>query len=239
MSDTTEDRSFKGWVRPLSLLSLRISPYEHLTEHVDPGQLLQDFCNDWTSQAVERIRARFLRVDTPELDIFVVPAENMVLDKLVWPLRHAKIAFCRSDFLGCIAICGMVCEMATVFVYELVAEASDLSRLESEDREILSEGTYETLRQQERIKGLLRMRVIPQNLAENLDKVRKIRREYLHFLKKDYSAIEDDACQAYEATCLTVKTLVGIPLDDKGKFRIPSHLERYMRSKEVIEPSSP
>jgi hypothetical protein len=97
------DRTFKGWVRPLSLSSIRIRPFDKAADKIDPELLLRDFCCDWSSDTVEQIKARYTRIDTAELDIFIVPAENVVLEKLVWPLRRAKIAFSVSDFLACIA----------------------------------------------------------------------------------------------------------------------------------------
>jgi len=132
-------------------------------------------------------------------------------------------------------LCGMVSEMAVVFIFDLVADVSDLNSLSPEDKEIFTGRRYETFGQKRRIDTLLRIGVIPKTFAKDVDKVRTVRREYLHFLSKDYGDIEDDACECYSATCRAIKSLIGLPLGDKGKIRIPRHLEKYMASKGIIE----
>ena len=125
--------------------------------------------------------------------------------------------------------------MATVFIYDLAANVWEMSKLKAEDQKLFVNRKYERLGQQKRIKSLVRMGAIPKKFEELLETVRKIRNEYLHLLEKDYSKIEDDAFESYEASFHVVKSLVAIPLADKGKFQIPTHLERFLQLKGITE----
>jgi len=46
----------------------------------------------------------------------VAPSEPTILEKLVWPLRHAKGSYALANYLGCIALCGMVGGMVAVLL---------------------------------------------------------------------------------------------------------------------------
>ena len=141
-----------GWIRPLSMPSIRILPFERPVEKVDPADLLRDLCRDSEPEALDVIKQRYLRLSTSQLDIFVVPAESLILEKLVWPLKSAKQAFCMGDFIGCIALCGMVCEMAIVVIWDLAADLWDINDLEDKYKKIFAERKYERHGQAKRIK---------------------------------------------------------------------------------------
>ncbi len=117
MSDN--DRTIEGWIRPLSFSSIGVLPFWPENEPIVLSLLVEDLCMDFSSEALENIRKRYWLLTTPELDIFIVPNEKKILEKLVWPLRAAKKAFILSDYLGCIALCGMVCEMAIIFLFDV------------------------------------------------------------------------------------------------------------------------
>src|SRR5262245_11932797 len=48
-----------------------------------------------------------------------VPGEPRILEKLVWPLRHAMGSYMTGNYLGTIAMCGMVTEMVAILIFEL------------------------------------------------------------------------------------------------------------------------
>lgn len=120
-------KTFGIWLRPLSFSSISLFPTD-FDEKAPPrsissDEILNDFVGNGAglpTNVTEQIRSRYFSIHTMDLEILLVPAENVVLNKIVWPLRSAKKAYCLEDFLGCIALCGMVCEMAVVFIYDLV-----------------------------------------------------------------------------------------------------------------------
>lgn len=234
MQPKDRDLIIDAWVRPLSFSSIRIMPFEKPVDTVDPKKLLQDICHNYSPEVLDQIKQRYLRLSTEELDIFLVPAENVILKKIVWPLRSAKAAFCLSDYLACIALCGFVCEMAVVFICDLVPTLWDLNTLKPQDKETLLKGEYEKWGQKKRVKHLKRIGAITERFAAEADAVRKIRREYIHFLTKDFANLEADAYEAYKATFNIVKPLVALPIGEKGKIAIPRQLRAYLDSKGIV-----
>lgn len=238
---TGQNKMIQGWLRPLSMPSIRTLPFKSLAEKIDPIMLLRDLCRDSPTdppEAIKSIKKRYLKLSTQDLDISVVPAEKLILEKIVWPLKSAKQAFCLADFIGCIALCGMVCEMAIVFIYDLGASLWDISRLHAKHKKIFADRKYERLGQKQRIKELRNLGAITDELADNANTVRRIRRAYLHFLSKDYTKLEEDAYEAYKAAFRVIKPLVALPLGEQGKLVIPAHLKSYLESKGVSSPNS-
>lgn len=231
------NKAIKGWIRPLSMPSIRILSFENPVEKIEPAMLLCDLCRDRPTDALETIKKRYLKLSTQDLDIFIVPAESPILEKIVWPLKSAKQAFCLADFIGCIALCGMVCEMAIIFIYDLAVSLWDISRLDHKCQKIFVARKYERLGQEQRIKELRKLGAITDLLTEDANTVRRIRREYLHFLSKGYANIEEDAYKAYTAAFRVIRSLVALPLGEQGKLAIPAHLRSYLELKGVSSPN--
>jgi hypothetical protein len=218
--------------------SIRILPFERPMERIDPAMLVRDLCRDSPTDALEAIKKRYLKLSTQDLDIFIVPAESLILEKIVWPLKSAKEAFCLADFIGCVALCGMVCEMAIVFIYDLAASLWDISYLDAKYQEIFADRKYERLGQERRIKTLRELGAITDEVAADANTVRRVRREYLHFLSKGYDRLEEDACEAYIAAFRVIRSLVALPFGEQGKLTMPAHLKSYLELKGVSSPNN-
>jgi len=229
MSDN--DKTIPGWLRPLSFSSIGELPFWPDNQPIDPSFLVKDLCLDFSSEFLENIRKRYWLLTTPEFDIFVVPNETKILEKLVWPIRKAKQAFILSDYLGCIALCGMVCEMAIIFLFDLAAIKVNGKPLNPNRQKQIFGREFEELGQKRRIDVLCVYGLLNKKLASDANKVRKIRNEYLHSLSKDYSKIEEDAVEAYKASFRLIKSLVDLPVGNEGKIVIPEHLTNYLKKK--------
>lgn len=228
---SNNDKTIPGWLRPLSFSSIGVLPFWPENQPIDPSFLLKDLCMDFSSDSLENIRKRYWLLTTPKLDIFAVPNEKKILGKLVWPLRAAKKSFVLNDYLGCISLCGMVCEMAVIFLFEVAAIHATGKPLSVGKQKEIFGTTFEKMGQEKRIQALSEAGLLPRELANDADAVRKIRRQYLHFLSKSYSRIEKDAKDAYEKSFRLTKSLVDLPVGDDGKIVIPSHLTNYLREK--------
>ena len=231
------DRTIGAWIRPLSLSSIGVLPFLPDNQPIDPSSLVKDLCQDFSPEFLENLRRRYWLLTTPELDIFVVPNEKKILEKLVWPLRAAKQAFILSDYLGCIALCGMVCEMAIIFLFDLANTRVNGKLLNAKQEKQIFGSTFEKLGQEKRIQALYDVELLSEELAKDADAVRKIRRQYLHFLSKSYGKIEKDAEDAYKASFRLVKSLVDLPVGKGGKIVIPQHLNNYLKKKSKMKSS--
>lgn len=228
------DKIIQAWLNPLILSSIGDLPfYRDIyldNQPIDPSFLIRQLCQDFSPEFLDNIRKRYRLLTTPEFNIFAVPNEKKILEKLVWPLRAAKKAFILSDYLGCVALCGMACEMVTIFLFDLVATSALGKPLSVKKQKEAFGATFEKLGQEKRIQVLCEFELLSEELARDADAVRKIRRQYLHFLSKSYSRIEKDAEDAYKASFRLIKSLVDLPIGD-GKFVIPNHLAKYLEKK--------
>jgi hypothetical protein len=225
------DKTIPGWLRPLSFSSIGELPFWPNNEPIDPTFLVKDLLLDFSSEFLENIRKRYWLLTTPELDIFVVPNEKKILEKLVWPLRAAKKSFVLNDYLGCIALCGMTCEMAIIFLFDLATINVNGKPLDPKRQKQIFGRQFEELGQKRRIDVLLAYGLLNEKLAGDANKVRKIRNGYLHSLSKDYSRIEKDAEDAYKASFRLIKSLVDLPIGNEGKIVIPERLTNYLKKK--------
>jgi len=261
-----EHKEMKAWIRPLSMPSLGELPFvEHNNQPIDPSELLKDLSRDWSGDFLQKIRKRYDQITTTALDIVAVPAEEQILNKLIWPLMEAKQNFILGHYLGCISLCGMVCEMGAIFIFDLVkislednilhpkhhhkiekvsvgdmildfkqAKLIEINgrKLKPGHSEYFFSERFEKEGQECRIRILREYGFLDERLAKDIDSVRKVRREYLHFLSKDYSRIEADATSTYEASFRFVKSIVHLPIGQEGSVVVPEHLRRYLKRKD-------
>lgn len=229
---SVNDKPIRVWLRPLSFDSIGDLADMDRQQQIDPSSLIGDICQDFSPQFLENIRKRFWLLTTSDYDIFAVPSEKKkILEKLIWPLRAAKKSFILTDYLGCIALCGMACEMATIFLFDLGAISASGKPLSIKKQKEKFGTTFEKLGQERRIrevKGLL-----TEDLSKDANAVRNVRKKYLHFLTTSHSNIEKDAEGAYKATFRLIKSLVDLPISN-GRFTIPSHLTNYLNKKKLI-----
>lgn len=205
-------------------------------EKIDLAMLVSDLCQDSQSStdAIEAIVKRYNKLSTKDLSIFFVPAEKLILKKVIWQLKFAKQAFCLADFIGCIALCGMVCEMAIIFIYDCIAIELDINRFKAKYKKIFVNREYEKWGQKKRINKLRELGAISGERTKDAHTIRKIRRLYLHFLSQDYTKLEEDVYKTYKAAFRVIKSLVELPLGKSGGLAIPIHLKPYLESRGVL-----
>ena len=62
---------------------------------------------------------RYKEISKEKVRFFAAPAEERILNKLVWPLRNAKASYMVGNYLGTIALCGMVSEMVAILLFDI------------------------------------------------------------------------------------------------------------------------
>jgi len=118
-----------------------------------------------------------------------------------------------------------------IFLFELAAIQATGKPLSTKQQKQIFGCTFEKLGQEKRIQALREAKFLGEQLVKDADSVRKIRRQYLHFLSKSYSRIKKDAEDAYKASFRVVKSLVDLPISNEGKVLIPEHLTNYLKKK--------
>lgn len=222
----------KAWVNPLKcpeidfqLSGSGVPTADRLLDYLFAPEL-QRGCEVF----VDRYR-ELAAVDDP---ISMAPAESTILEKLIWPVRQAKGSYALGNYLGCIALCGMVGEMVSILLWDISKVSFRGGLMTKEDQRAILGRTFEQLGQQRRIQVLRGFNLIDDNAKEALDNLRTIRSKYLHLLSQPHTQVALDAKQAFKDTLHVVAVVVGQTFTD-GTVVLRADLMAYLTERGLVE----
>jgi hypothetical protein len=157
--------------------------------------------------------ARYRELSALGDEIAVVPMEPTIIEKLIWPLRQAQSNYVLGNYLGCVALCGVIGEMVALLLWEISKDSLNGTQLDEQDRRLLDDDEFEKLGQTERVAVLHRLKLIDDSTKAAFNEVRGIRRKYLHFLTQSQTQLPSDARQAYRCAAQTVRVVLGVTYD--------------------------
>jgi hypothetical protein len=178
---------------------------------------------------VERYREVTAAADT----ISVAPAEPTILGKLIWPLRQAKGSYALGNYLGCIALCGMVGEMVAILLWDISKVDLHGKPMTEDDQRSILGNTFERLGQERRVDVLRSLNLIDDDAKSAFASLRGIRRQYLHLLSKAHSQATTDARQAYKNAVQVVALVLGQTFRD-GAVVLRGDLMTYLTEKGIV-----
>jgi hypothetical protein len=215
---------FGIWVNPLRFFSLEDHPLRHDDAEIDYVKLLSDLQEPDGDKSIEGVLERYKHLTSYDSNLFLVPVNNVILKKLVWPLRSAKQAFCLGNYLGCIALCGTVAEMIVIFLFEIANITINGEKLDDAAQKKLFGNTFEKLGQERRLEILEAYGILKKDLINEANQIKGIRKMYLHILSKDFVNLEQDARQVYKSASILVGEMVTLKPSENGTITVPSHL---------------
>src|SRR5439155_23380557 len=104
------------WVNPLQCMEIDLERESSPPPGAD--RLLDYLVAPDTARTVDAFVLRYREISKASGELLVAPNERTILEKLIWPLRHAKGSYALANYLGCIALCGMVGEMVALLLWE-------------------------------------------------------------------------------------------------------------------------
>ena len=205
---------------PVNQSSMATSLFQFLSEGVYPEDV------------IKVIQERRQRLQPYVTHLKVVPCDKRLNAKLVAPLRQAYAAFLLGNFLGTLALCGLISEMLTIFRFEIARFQVNGHDMTVEDQEGIFGKRFERLGQDRRISILETYGVINNEVATSLRKIYKIRNRYMHYWTKEHDALENDTFQALLAV---IDSLLRIfpQYYEKGAMQIHPEILRYFERKET------
>lgn len=173
--------------------------------------LLEFLCSPTLSADLERFKADYDAASQPETHnpVFRAPYKPEILDRLVWPLRHAKASFMLGNYLGTIALCGLVSEVAAILLWEFAGVHIKGAPMDEAAQKGAFGSSFERLGQERRISVLKTFGVIDDQVAEWLATVKNVRRAHLHFFSNVPPRPREDALQVYSATLAITFHIIG------------------------------
>jgi hypothetical protein len=163
----------------------------------------------------------------------VVPAEPTILGKLVWPLRHAKGSYALGNYLGCIALRGMVGEMVAILLWDISKVPLQGHPMTEAEQRAMFGRTFERLGQERKVEVLHTLKLIDDVAKTAFESLRGLRNTYLHFLSKAHNQLPQDALKAYGDALQVVAIVLG-PSFDKGNLVLRPDLVAYLTEKGIV-----
>ena len=95
--------TFQGWINPLKCPEIDLLPNlpdAQVTEIPQPDRLLDYLYAPEVDRSPAAFVARYKEIAAVPDPLPMVPAEPTILEKLVWPLRHAKGSYALGNYVG-------------------------------------------------------------------------------------------------------------------------------------------
>ncbi len=226
---------FDAFINPLAFAHVDGERIPNSGLVVTPESALSFLCTPGIRSDVAGIVDRYREMGPVPVQLAVVPSEQRLLDKLIWPLRHARASYCVGNFLGVIALCGTVTEMLAVLVWDLSEPTLNGRRMtKADEKALLGGGGFERLGQERRVDVLTAYGLIPQQAKVEFSTVREIRRRYLHLWSQDHDVLPADAVRAFQATVRLMAVVLGQEFQ-QGKVVLSPRLVEYLERQGTTE----
>jgi hypothetical protein len=167
---------FNAWINPLAFLEVD-EPWSSTRDATPtPETILSFLCPPGTPADSASLIARYKRISTEPVRLFAAPAEPRILEKLVWPLRHAKASYVIGNKLAVVALCGMVSEMVALLLWQLADTSLNGRSMTNEDEAALFGSSFERLGQDRRVRVLAAYGLVSPPVVEMFDTISEISR---------------------------------------------------------------
>lgn len=223
------DDSIHALLNPLVFIELELPrPGSTEMETVDAEHVLNFLTNPGEPSGIAHLVARYQKINIEDPKLFAAPAEQRLLERLIWPLRQAKGSFVLGHYLATISLCGMVAEMAAILSFDLANISINRDHLDEGKQKLLFGSSFEKQGQDRRVQILFAYGIIGDKLKSSYDVVRTARRRYLHLWSADHDSLEQDAIQCFTSVVGIVVATLGLSMQD-GKLLLRQEVLQYLR----------
>lgn len=194
----------------------------NLPEDPSPERLLRFLCPLDVPSDMSAFRKRYIEVSEKDEGLHLTLEEPELKENLFGPLRQAKMNYVIGNYVGSVALCGIVAEKLAILVHAM----STPSRVEREE--------FEELPQAKRIKKLKQAGYIGEQAVKDYGDIRAARRSYLHHWNIPEERTAKRAVQAYASATRLVLGVMDVQLIN-GNVRLNPDLRRYLEDRgEVV-----
>jgi len=230
-----EDQIFQAWINPLAFLEVD-EPWAAIDAKQPKLDAVVGFlCPPEIPADLNSLVTRYKEISTEPVRLFAAPAEPRILEKLVWPLRHAKGSYVIGNYLAVIALSGIVSEMVAILVWELGEVMLGGHPMTIAEQKSLFGTMFERLGQERRVKILAAYGMIDEEAVSRFDMIREIRRKYLHVWSQDHDTLPTDSKTCFHAAVALVTSIIGQDIKD-GKMLLNPRLVKYLEKQGLCGP---
>ncbi|MBD5654658.1 MAG: hypothetical protein IAI50_05695 [Candidatus Eremiobacteraeota bacterium] len=216
----------QGYINPLAFIEVD-EPWILSKPGMSPDDdaLRAMLCTPGIDSSLAAVINRYKEISVEEPRIFLAPIG--FLEKIVWPLRHAKMAYALGNPTSTIALCGMVCEMVTILAFEAHGRygigAHPPSHRASAAFGLFDSRKCTRARQATRINALSELGLIDQSTHDQLSEIANTRNEYLHVLSHSWEHINNDARKVFLNAVSCVVAILGLNMSTQEAGRFVLH----------------
>ena len=91
---TMTERKIRGWLNPLAFLEAD-EPLDSSTAAIPTFDAFRLLCPADEAVDIHKILSRYQEISNEPVRLFLAPAEQRILDKLIWPLRTPRFVHDR------------------------------------------------------------------------------------------------------------------------------------------------
>ncbi len=223
----------KVFVNPLAIPSEMMASICGAPRETTAESVLEFLCTPGLASDVEALVGRYREIRAEPDPLTMVPDGERILGRLVWPLRQAMGAYMLGNYLGTIALCGLVSEMVAIMIFEIAEPEINGSRMGNTEQERLFGSTFEKLSQHRRVSILHAYGLIDDALKTSFDRIRTTRRQYLHLWSKSHDGLPGDAVNCYRDALKILASVLAMPIRD-GQLVPSPKFARYLRTRGVF-----
>ena len=222
-------------INPLAFLKLDLPSAPDSPDLPNEQDVLEFVCSPGVPADAASMASRYREVASEPVRLIAAPAERRILDKLVWPLRHAKASYMVGNYLAVIALAEMVAEMVAILRWDIAEVSMNGQPMTSEiQKAMFGNRTFERLGQEQSINVLEACGLIDGAAKGRFETIRKIRNRHLHLWSQDHHSLPGDAVKSYHAAVALVATIIGQDFSD-GKIVIGQELVKYLEREGVYK----
>jgi hypothetical protein len=210
-----------------------------------PESTLRFLCLPQSPSDLQSLLARYAQIAQVDRNrLHAVPSTPVIMNRLIWPLRQAKGCFMVENYLGTIALCGVVAEMISILMVDMRPVRVYGKVLDRKDQKAIFGRALDKLGQEARTRILHHLGHFPGDINAHFDRIRNARRKYLHAFDYDEKQLPADALAAYDSALTILVELIGQEVKDNQILVLNPSFQRYLHRKgllpsEAVAPQAP
>lgn len=215
-------------------VSLTINRFGPFLNEEDSKRILKNETLNITTRALESFfniprsyfnkdnLGRYREITNKETYIIFAPEYKNITERIINPLIAAKRHYCLSEYVSCIAVSGIICEMLALLVWKISSISIEGKILSKEEEENLFGDNFEGISQRRKIEILKTIKAIDQSASKTFHEVRNIRNKYMHSWEYETIQQKGDAKKIISNTFKLFKRITNMELkvDETGNQTI-------------------
>jgi hypothetical protein len=231
------------------LMKARINPLRWSAAHDEPPtclgtRLSHQAALEWLAGTLVQedlpqiMKMRYHNLEGMDSLLAAIPESQLIVEKVLIPLRQAKAAYVMGHEFSCLALSAMVGEMLATLRFLISDYSTRQEPMTVSTQKLIFGGSFEDLSQSRRISVLRGLKLIDEQTGKDFAELSQIRNKYLHRLTKDHKTMEPDARKCYEIAAKLTAVIFGFSLHG-ASITLHPDIMRFIYKEEAAESGEP